>query len=157
MHLPLNSKAVIFDLDGVIINSEPIHAEATRLVMQHFDVDISLKELATYVGSTAKSTFIDLISKYNLQITPEEFADQKRGFFMDALEKTGKPDPEVFTRAAALLNLPPEDCIVIEDSRMGTLAARAAGIKCIGYQNPSSGNQDLSAADFIIKNFDEIF
>ncbi len=41
--------------------------------------------------------------------------------------KKGKPDPEVFLRAAAAIGVPPEECIVLEDSHNGIRAAKAAG------------------------------
>ena len=43
-----------------------------------------------------------------------------------------KPDPEVFSLAANLLNLPPEACIAIEDAEAGIESAKAAGMTCIG-------------------------
>ena len=44
----------------------------------------------------------------------------------------GKPDPEVFLKAASLLGLPPERCIVIEDAYAGIEAGRRAGMPVIG-------------------------
>ncbi len=67
-----------------------------------------------------------------------------------------KPNPEIFLKAAENLNLDTSKCIVIEDSRNGVLAANAANIKSIGLNNPNSGKQDLSTADFIVDNLDEI-
>lgn len=46
--------------------------------------------------------------------------------------KEGKPDPEVFLRAAELMGVPPRQCIVIEDAVAGVQAARAAAMTCIG-------------------------
>lgn len=45
--------------------------------------------------------------------------------------RRGKPDPDVFLAAAAALGVPPERCVVIEDSPQGVEAARRAGMKCI--------------------------
>ena len=70
--------------------------------------------------------------------------------------KKGKPDPEIFLTTANKLNVPPSKCIVIEDAANGVLAAKSAGMKCIGLQNPGSGNQDLSKADLVINNFNEL-
>jgi len=69
--------------------------------------------------------------------------------------ETSKPHPEIFLEAAKMAQTTPEQCLVIEDSENGVKAAKAAGMKCIGYQNPNSGNQDLSAADWIIDHFDQ--
>ena len=43
-----------------------------------------------------------------------------------------KPDPEVFLKAAAFLNLSPEDCLVVEDPAAGVEAALAGGFDCAG-------------------------
>ncbi len=44
----------------------------------------------------------------------------------------GKPDPEIFLKAAAKLGADPARCVVIEDAHVGLRAARAAGMKCVG-------------------------
>lgn len=46
--------------------------------------------------------------------------------------------------------------MVIEDSSAGVTAAKSEGMKCIGYKNPNSGNQDLSKADMIIDDFKDL-
>lgn len=46
--------------------------------------------------------------------------------------KNGKPDPEIFLTGAKTLEVDPKDCMVLEDSKQGVFAARAAGmISCI--------------------------
>jgi HAD superfamily hydrolase (TIGR01509 family) len=45
----------------------------------------------------------------------------------------GKPAPDLFLHAAATLGVPPDRCAVIEDSRYGVEAARAAGMRVFGY------------------------
>jgi HAD superfamily hydrolase (TIGR01509 family) len=67
-----------------------------------------------------------------------------------------KPHPEIFLRAVQLIKAEPKECIVIEDSKNGVAAAKAAGMKCIGFRNPSSGDQDLRNADIIIQSFKEL-
>lgn len=64
--------------------------------------------------------------------------------------ENGKPAPDIFLQAAVHFDVDPEKALVIEDSRNGTLAAKAAGITCVGYKNAGSGPQDLSKADLII-------
>ena len=44
-----------------------------------------------------------------------------------------KPAPDLFLKAAAALGVAPERCIVVEDSPTGARAARAAGMRCMGY------------------------
>ncbi|MFH7596760.1 HAD family hydrolase [Streptomyces racemochromogenes] len=45
----------------------------------------------------------------------------------------GKPAPDVFLHAARRMGVDPAACVVVEDSRPGVLAARAAGMRCLGY------------------------
>jgi HAD superfamily hydrolase (TIGR01509 family) len=45
----------------------------------------------------------------------------------------GKPEPDLFLFAANRFGVPPEACLVIEDSPFGVRAARAANMKCIGF------------------------
>ncbi|WP_327375628.1 HAD family hydrolase [Streptomyces sp. NBC_01216] len=45
----------------------------------------------------------------------------------------GKPAPDLFLHAAARMGVPPERCVVIEDSRLGVQAARAAGMDVYGF------------------------
>jgi beta-phosphoglucomutase-like phosphatase (HAD superfamily) len=65
----------------------------------------------------------------------------------------GKPDPEIFLTSAKRLKVSPAECLVVEDARLGVEAAKEAGMKCLGYRNPHSGNQDLSKADIVTDNF----
>lgn len=67
-----------------------------------------------------------------------------------------KPHPAIFLKAAALAETPVSQCIVIEDSTNGIMAAKAAGIYCIGYDSFHSKMQDYSLADQIITNFNEL-
>jgi HAD superfamily hydrolase (TIGR01509 family) len=45
----------------------------------------------------------------------------------------GKPAPDLFLHAASRMGIPPADCAVVEDSRYGVEAARAAGMRAFGY------------------------
>ncbi len=205
-------KAVIFDMDGVIVDSEPIHIEAEKQTLLKYGVKITTEELRTYTGTTAEFEFNDLIKKYKLNTTAvtlfaekevvmfkllEERTEPTRGvidlikslkqqgfklgiatsghrklahyylnklgmaFFFDTVVcaediTRSKPDPEIFLTAAKKLGVDPAECIVIEDAKLGIEAATRAGMKCIGYRNPNSGNQDLSKADFIIDEFTQL-
>ena len=71
--------------------------------------------------------------------------------------KNGKPAPDVFLHTANLLKVNPQECLVIEDSTNGVKAAKSAEMRCIGFQNFNSGNQDLSDADMIISTFSELY
>jgi HAD superfamily hydrolase (TIGR01509 family) len=58
----------------------------------------------------------------------------------------GKPAPDLFLHAAARMSTPPERCVVIEDSPFGVTAARAAGMRALGFAAMTSAER-LVAAD----------
>jgi len=207
------NKAVIFDMDGVIIDSEPIHFDVDNQTMDYFDFSISSKEMETYVGMTNPEMWLLIKNKYNLiqsvdeiinyqlenkisilqglDISPIEgirelllqlrnhtipigiASSSPRVFIEEVLKKfdlvdyflcvvsgeevpRGKPAPDIYIEAAYQLGVGPETCVVIEDSRNGVIAAKNAGMKCIGYKNINSGNQNLSLADIIVDSIKEI-
>lgn len=61
-----------------------------------------------------------------------------------------KPDPEIYNLALNHLNLKAKECVVIEDSRNGLLAAKAAGMHCIVTTNGYTENEDFSEADMVV-------
>ena len=63
----------------------------------------------------------------------------------------GKPDPQVFLKAAGKLHMPPSRCIVVEDVAAGVEAARRAGMRCIGVNRTSTLN-----ADIYVRSLDEL-
>ncbi len=64
----------------------------------------------------------------------------------------GKPDPEVFLKAASMLAAEPKNCIVFEDSIPGVAAAKAAGTVCVALLTTTTA-QYLRQADYFINNF----
>lgn len=56
----------------------------------------------------------------------------------------GKPAPDLFLFAARTLNAPPAHCIVIEDSPLGIEAARAAGMRAVGFAGASHATEQLA-------------
>ncbi len=64
----------------------------------------------------------------------------------------GKPDPQPFLLAAARLNLPPDHCIVVEDSPAGLEGAERAGMKSIGVLT----THETLKADCVVKSLAEL-
>ncbi|CAN5882755.1 HAD family phosphatase [soil metagenome] len=64
----------------------------------------------------------------------------------------GKPDPEIYLKTAALLNIPAENCLVFEDAVVGLNAAHAAGMKVVAITTTQS-EEELKDAEMIIKDF----
>jgi HAD superfamily hydrolase (TIGR01509 family) len=58
----------------------------------------------------------------------------------------GKPAPDVFLYAAERLQVSPERCVVVEDSRAGVQAGRAAGMSVLGYVGASHCGADHADA-----------
>jgi beta-phosphoglucomutase-like phosphatase (HAD superfamily) len=67
----------------------------------------------------------------------------------------GKPAPDIFLRAAELLKVPPADCWVIEDSKPGIAAAKAATMRVIAITNTYPA-AELKAADYVASSYAEI-
>lgn len=65
-----------------------------------------------------------------------------------------KPAPDCYRKALALLELPPETCVVIEDSPAGIRAAQSAGITVIAYKGGEI-RQDTADADYQTTSFAE--
>ncbi len=66
-----------------------------------------------------------------------------------------KPDPAIYLHAARQLGVEPHECIAIEDSHHGIVAAQKAGMICIGIN--SGGNRAaVRQADYIIDHYDEL-
>ena len=204
-------KSVIFDMDGVILDSEPINFAIEKRLFAELGITVSRKEHESYVGTNSNVMWRLIRNKHHLENSIEELTllCRERYFeYLDALEELqpipgvvellddlqehlittilassadrekisihlkmlglgayfaiivsgedvpeSKPEPAIFLRALAEAGLEPGDCVVIEDSTNGVLAAKAAGLKCIGFANSNSGRQDLSAADHIIDKF----
>lgn len=66
--------------------------------------------------------------------------------------RAGKPDPEGFARACALLGVPAAAAVAFEDSPAGIAAAKGAGLACVGLATTHDAAQ-LSAADLVAADF----
>jgi sugar-phosphatase len=67
----------------------------------------------------------------------------------------GKPDPEPYVKGAALLGLPPAECLVIEDAASGARAGHAAGCKVLATLF-SHSVESLAAADWIVSSLEDV-
>ncbi len=66
----------------------------------------------------------------------------------------GKPAPDIFLRAAELLELPPERCVVVEDAPSGVAAARAGGFACLAVAT-TRPRELLSEANLLLDSLEE--
>ena len=205
--------AVLFDMDGVIVNTEPLHKKAYYQMFEKVGVEVESALFESFTGQTTHFVCKQLKEKFALNHTIEEMISLKREHFktlfatdpdfdlmpgvLDLIHfyhtngiklvlassasyftinavfdrfglnpyfvakisgtdlKASKPHPEIFEKAADLAFVNRENCMVIEDSTNGFLAAKAAGIFCLAYENKFSKNQDYSIADKVISDFKE--
>jgi beta-phosphoglucomutase len=66
----------------------------------------------------------------------------------------GKPEPDIFLRVAALLNVPPSECIVFEDALPGVEAARRAGMQCVAVTTTNHADA-FSRFDHVLQIIDD--
>jgi HAD superfamily hydrolase (TIGR01509 family) len=71
-------------------------------------------------------------TRHSLKLTGlgHHFGDR---LFSSTMVERGKPAPDLFLHAARTLGVDPAACVVVEDSEPGVRAARAAGMRCLGY------------------------
>lgn len=208
-------RAVIFDMDGVLIDSEPLHYKSNYITLKkYFNIELDYEYYKQFIGSTINSMWktikdefelVDYSAEELLQMNEEilqelvktegygeikgvaEFVKELKGqgyhlavassSKRDKIERNlnnlgirdcfevvvsgveldrPKPYPDIFLKAAEELEIKPRESIVIEDSENGVRAAIGAGIPVVGFVNPSSGNQDLSQADYLFEEFSSI-
>lgn len=207
-------QTVIFDMDGVIVDTEPVHHFAYQQHFKQLNIDVSPEMYASFTGNSTKNIYERLKSVYGLKEEVLDLVEVKRKLFNDAFDQKedlylldgveeliqelhengmqlilasssanvtiqrifnrfdldqyfthkvsgedfpkSKPHPAIFQKAAELAQTSVEHCIVIEDSTNGIMAAKAAGIYCVGYDSFHSKLQDYSLADKVISHFNEL-
>ena len=113
-----------------------------------------LKKLGIKIGLASSSQNAGLIiKKLGLESYFEAMVDPR------SLSK-GKPDPEIYLKAAAALGLSPAKCVGVEDARAGIEAIRAAGMTAIALglslEHVPADYHYLSAKDLVNFNWDDI-
>ena len=77
-----------------------------------------------------------------------------RGLIAGDMVSAGKPEPEIFLRASETLGLPPQDCLVLEDSPHGILAAHRAG--CLPVMIPDLQEPDAETRKRLYARLDSL-
>ena len=80
-------KAFIFDMDGVLIDTEPVHHAAEKEVFAHYGILTDDAELATYAGTTHGWLFEDISRKRGVEVPLPEAVARKDQLFFAAMER----------------------------------------------------------------------
>ena len=210
-------KAIIFDFDGVLFDSEKLHLQACNKVFEKLGFTISEDEyFQKYVGLSDDIMFESIfhnkkishsstqtklhrmrkIEEYKTIIHEIKYLEGVDGIkeFLKTYSKSinnfaicsgatkteidatlelleggslkkhfkvittkdniseGKPSPEGYLLTADRLNIPPENCLVIEDTPFGITAAKAAGMKVVALTT-THNSTSLNNADFIASHY----
>ena len=86
MNFPKDIKCVIFDMDGVIIDSEEIHKKAYYETFVSIGVDVSDGLYKTFTGSSTINAFQKLIMHFNLTLNPQDLVLAKRKRYVNFFE-----------------------------------------------------------------------
>jgi len=199
---PTNQLAVIFDVDGVLVDSYEAHLRSWQIVARECGVPFTEADFVATFGRTSRE-IIRLIWKMDDERRIREIDDRKEALYRDivardfpamdgagalidalhaagfllamgssgpaenvqlALERLGrrekfsaaisgadvsrgKPDPEIFLKAASRLGVAPDSCAVIEDSPPGVRAANAAAIRCVVLLSRGHRREDFAGLD----------
>ena len=206
-------RAVIFDMDGVLVDSEPLFLNAINRLLAQEGVDpVSEAENQDFlIGTTIEETWRQLklrrplplpaetyMQRYDVivrEVMMQELAPQpgvreliaacrqrglpiavassSRHIWVDlklaAIGLTGafalvlggddvtrgKPEPDIYLKAAGGLGIPPQQCIAIEDSPIGIAAAIASGAYTIAVRTDYTRHLDVSQAHAILETLED--
>ena len=79
-------KCVIFDMDGVIIDSEPLHKKAYYETFEFVGVDVTKELYDSLTGSSTLNAFQKLVKHFNLNNNPEDLVKEKRKRYVNYFE-----------------------------------------------------------------------
>jgi len=200
-------KAVLFDMDGVLSNTEPHHIDAFKELFRRHGVHLTNKDASTIFGRLDEDIIRDLSRQHKVKANINKWYWEKRRIvvnylkkqkipsFPDAIQlvkkaakkyklgigtsssheeldivlkrlgikkyfqkilgredvKNHKPHPELYLKLAGKLKVKPSECVVIEDSIAGVIAAKRAKMKCVAVTNSYPASK-LKKADLVVKH-----
>lgn len=202
-----NVNGIIFDMDGVLIDTERISFNSFKEVFKSYDYEIDEEFYLKLIGHNVKSIKKIMINNYGDDFPFDEIYEKKVKLSVDTIERDGvivkkgvhelidylkdnnykiavatstrrerahhllneigildkidyiicgdqvtnsKPDPEIFLKAASGINVLPKNCMVIEDSEAGIIAAHNAEIRSINVPDMIKPNDNMKNLSFKI-------
>jgi HAD superfamily hydrolase (TIGR01509 family) len=79
-------KTVIFDMDGVIVDTEPVHYRAYQQHFKDLDIHVPVEMYATFTGNSTKNVYEKLKAAFGIAEETEKLVDIKRALFNDAFD-----------------------------------------------------------------------
>ena len=142
--------------------AEKHYLKKEEIYRQMYEKDITpIAGLQNFLEELSKHNIIMAIATSGIQVNIDfmfEHVPIKKYFkkIIKGKDVTkGKPDPEIFIKAAEALGMPAESCIVFEDSMAGVKAGKAAGMKVVALTT-SHPAEELNEADMVIKDYTSI-
>ena len=80
-------KAVIFDMDGVIVDSEPLHQKAYRMMFKEFELTVSDDLYASFTGMATLPICEKLCEVFSLDFSPQQLVNRKRVYFKELFDQ----------------------------------------------------------------------
>ena len=139
--------AVIFDMDGLLIESEPLWKEAERQVFSSVGVQV-IDSLAEQTAAMTTRAVTEFWFSRNPWV----------GKSLDEVEdaELGKPAPDVYLSTLKKLDIEARRCVAFEDSHSGIIAAKRANIKAVAVPHPDEYHQErFTVADLKLKSLSD--
>lgn len=79
-------KAVIFDMDGVVVNTEPIGYKANQKMYRSLNIEVPMNVYSDFIGNSDKMIVQKLKNLYEINLTHEELLEEKYKYYFNAFD-----------------------------------------------------------------------